>query len=261
MKERFGAKNSRSWLLRGGGGGRIGNVDTTLQRPLNNLTRSVIGGIASAVSGGPGNAIPAYDEPFTLGHSLEASQLMVDATRIIQEEAKLCQVMDPFAGSYCVEALTDQMESEILQIIEKIDSMGGSVPAIEKGYMQREMARSAYELQRRIENGEHAQVGVNCFTGEYELEVATNRLVPDPYDPEKRQQAEEKQILKLKKIKSERDNDRVNASLKRLEEAAGDHNVNLIPVILESVKHYATLGEMCGVLRKVFGEYEMPGAA
>ncbi len=260
VRDRFGSKNPRTWLLRGGGGGRIGNVDTTTQRPLNNLTRSVLGGIASAISGGPGNAIPAYDEPFGLGHSLEAMQLQIDATRIIQEEARLCDVIDPLAGSYFVEAITDQVEDETWKIIDKIESMGGAVAAIEKGYTQRQISKSAHEMQRKIESSEHAQVGVNRFLGEYELEVTTNRLVPDPYDPEKRQKAEEIQRAKLKKVKQERDNQQVETCLKRLRESAEDEKINLIPVILESVKAYATIGEMCGVLRDVFGEYESYGA-
>lgn len=260
MRERFGAKKPRSWLLRGGGGGRIGNVDTTIQRPLNNHTRSVLGGIASAISGGPGNAIPAYDEPLGLGHSMEAAQLMIDATRIIDEEAKLCDVTDPLAGSYYVEWLTDKMEAETWEIIEKIDSLGGAVSAIEKGYMQGEIARSAYETQRDIESGKRIQVGVNAFTGEHELEVATNRLVPYPYDPEKRQMAEDKQIAKLEKVRRQRDNASVEAAIKRLKETARDEDVNLIPVILEAVKTYATIGEMCNALREIFGEYESYGA-
>jgi methylmalonyl-CoA mutase N-terminal domain/subunit len=260
MRERFGAEKPRSWLLRGGGGGRIGNVDTTIQRPLNNHTRSVLGGIASAISGGPGNAIPSYDEPLGLGHSMEAAQLMIDATRIINEEAKLCDVTDPLAGSYYVEWLTDKMEAETREIIEKIDSLGGAVAAIERGYMQEQIAGSAYDTHKDIQSGKKIQVGVNAFTGEHELEVVTNRLVPYPYDPEKRELAEEKQIAKLGKVRRQRDNVSVEASLKRLKEAARDEDVNLIPVILEAVKTYATIGEMCNALREIFGEYESYGA-
>jgi len=257
MRERFGAKNPRSWMLRGAGGAMIGFISTTAQRPLNNLTRAVIGGVASALSGGPGMVIPPYDEPLGLGWSLEAQQLSTDAARIIQYEAKLCDVLDPLAGSYYIEALTDEIEAEAWDLIHKIDSMGGAVAAIEKGFYQQEIAKSAYQFQKEIESGERVVVGVNRFLGEHELEVSTTRLVEHPYDPVKRAQAEEKQIQSLKKVKKERDNDVVGACLRRLKEAARDESVNLIPPILEAVKAYASVGEMCHVLREVFGGYQI----
>ncbi|MDY6907288.1 MAG: methylmalonyl-CoA mutase family protein [Chloroflexota bacterium] len=257
MRERFKAKNPRSWLMREpGGGAHVGRVDLTSQRPLNNLTRTIAGGIMSALSGGPSHPIVPYDEPLGLGHSLEAQQLVTDGGRILQLECKLNSVIDPFAGSYFMESLTDQVEEEAWDILHKIDDMGGAVAAIEKGFMQREVARSAYDHQRKLETGEKVMVGVNRFTGEQELEVNTQRLVEHPYDPKRRDDAEEKQLAKLAQVKRERDNEKVQASLARLTEAAKDEDTNLIPVILESVKAYASIGEICGVLRQVFGEYQ-----
>lgn len=260
MRERFKAKNPRCWILRPSGGIIIGNYSTTVQRPLNNLTRAVIGGVCSALASGAPVAYPPYDEPLGLGWSLEAQQLNEDASRIMIHEARLCEVIDPFAGSYFMESLTDQMEEEIWEIINKVDAMGGAVAAIENGYMQREIARSAYEYQRQVETGERTVVGVNAFVGEQELEVQTSRLVAHPYDPKKREEAEARQLENLAKVKRERDNKAVKASLKRLKEAAQDESVNLIPPLMESVKLYATEGEMCGVLREVFGEYQAYGA-
>lgn len=261
IKERFGAKNPRTCLYRPSQWARQGDHSCTVQRPLNNFTRAVIGGIAGALSGGNPGVVPPYDEPLGLGWSLEALQLNEDARRIIQYEAGLCDVTDPLAGSYYVESLTDQIEHEAEEIIAQIDKMGGIAAAIESGFVQREISRSAYEYQRQVETGERVVVGVNAFTDEHELEVQTTRLVAYPYDPEKRARAEERQLANLKEVKRNRNNQEVKQSLKRLEQAAKDESVNLMPLILESVKAYATVGEICGVLRGVFGEYQPADAS
>jgi len=255
-KERLGAKNPRCWILRQAAAGHIGEVTKTVQRPLNNFIRSIVGGVASCVTGGgPFTGFP-YDEPLGLGHSLEGWQLQIDAMRILMHEARLCEVADPLAGSYYVESLTDEVEEQAWQELEKIEAMGGAVAAVENGYMQREIARSAYKFQQEVETKERVIVGVNRFIGEHELEVTTTRLVEHPYDPQKRAEAEEKQIARLAEVKRQRDNERVKACLKRLDEAARDESANTIPPILEAVKEYATLEEMCDVLRGVFGEFE-----
>jgi len=256
LRERFGAKNPRSMLLRQPHAAHIGCSATTLQRPLNNLVRTVVGGMASAMSGGPPEVWPPYDEPLGLGWSLEAIQLTEDAQRILQHEAKICEVIDPFAGSYFMESLTDQIEETCRMEFEKIQDMGGAVEAIEKGYMQQEVAKSAYERQKRIESGEDLVVGINCFTGEHELEVTTNRLVPHPYDPERMELAESKQIASLKEVKRTRDNRIVTRFLKELRETAESGTENLMPRFIECVKAYVTIQEMCDVLREVFGRYE-----
>ena len=261
MKERFGSKNPRNWRGRGLGNANIGSYDRTVRRPLNNLTRIVLGFVASALSGGdtftgaPPGGFP-YDEPLGLGHSLEAVQLNIDADRILRYEAGLREVIDPWAGSYYMESLTDQIEEEAWEIIKKIDTMGGAVAAIDQGYVQQEIARSAYEHQRKIESKEKIVVGVNEFLAEHELEVEINRAVPHPYDPVRRAEAEKKQVASLTKLKKERDNRQVKATLSRLEEVAKDESVNLIPPILEAVEAYASIGEICQVLRGVFGEYQ-----
>jgi methylmalonyl-CoA mutase N-terminal domain/subunit len=256
VKEKFGAKNERSMLLRMASTAHCGRVNCSVQRPLNNLTRSIVGGIAAALSGGPPNCNPPFDEPLGLGWSLEAIQLSEDAARILQNEARLTEVMDPLAGSYYVESLTDQVENAAWGEFDKIQSMGGVVKAIESGYLQREVARSAYERQKRLEEGQDLIIGVNCYTGESELEVQTTRLVAHPYDPERRENAEKVQIERLKEVKKSRDSRKVAELLKKLKGEAAREEINLFPTLIECVKAYATLQEMCDVLREVFGEYQ-----
>jgi methylmalonyl-CoA mutase N-terminal domain/subunit len=258
LKKRFKAKNPRSMIIRQPSTAHIGFSDTTIQRPLNNLTRAVMGAIAGALSGGQPAAIPPYDEPLGLGWSLEARQLMQDAGRILTCEARLLEVEDPFAGSYCMESLTDEIEKAAWDELKRIEKMGGIVSAIEDGYPQKEIARGAYEHSRKVKNGEVLIVGVNCFTGEHELDVETTRLVPHPYDPEKRARAEEHQIAALKKVKRTRDNKVVKRLLKELKQKAKKGDENLIPHLMECAKAYTTVQEVCDVFRDVFGEYEAP---
>ena len=257
-KERFKAKDPRSWIMREVGNNMSGTYTATVERPLNNLTRTVIGGVAAALSGDIPTCYPPYDESLRLGHSMEALQLTEDAGRILIHEARLCDVIDPLAGSYYVESLTDQIETEALEIIDRIDGMGGMVAAIESGYIDKEIAKSAYQYEKEIESGERVIVGVNRFVGESEIEVMTNRLVPDPYDPEKRAKAEASQIVKLVAIRKQRDNKAVAAALKRLKEAAQDGTVNIIPELVETVKTYASVGEIYQSVKEVFGTYQQP---
>jgi methylmalonyl-CoA mutase N-terminal domain/subunit len=150
LKNRFGAKNPRSMMIRQISTAHIGCSSTTLQRPLNNLSRAVVGGLAAGMSGGIPGTFPPYDEPLGLGHSLEAQQLSHDATRILIYEAKVGKVSDPWAGSYFMESLTNEIEEAAWEEFERIEKMGGAVPAIENGYMKKAVARSGYEKQKKI---------------------------------------------------------------------------------------------------------------
>ncbi|MFC1845960.1 methylmalonyl-CoA mutase family protein [Chloroflexota bacterium] len=255
MKERFGAKSPKSLRMREAGGGINGYWTATAQRPLNNLTRAALGGFAAALAGSIPTVMPAYDESLGLGWSTEGMQLSEDASRIIQYEVKATEVIDPFAGSYYMEAITDEIEKEACEIIKKIDEMGGAVAAIESGYMQRCIAQSCLEYQKRFEAGQEIVVGVNSFTGEQEIEVLPNRVVPYPYDPNKLAEAESRQLEKLARVKNERDEHQVITALDRLRESVRDDEVNLIYPLIEAVKAYATIGEMCGTLKEIFGEY------
>jgi methylmalonyl-CoA mutase N-terminal domain/subunit len=187
---------------------------------------------------------------------MEAIQLSEDAARILQHEARLVDVMDPLAGSYYVESLTDEIESGAWAEFDKIQAMGGAVAAVENGYMERGIARSAYERQKRLEEGKDLIVGVNCYTGEGELEVETARLVPHPYDAERRESAERKQLANLREVKRTRDGKKAAALLGELKRAAAREEVNLFPQLIECVKAYATVQEICDTLREVFGDYK-----
>ena len=258
MKERFKAKSKRTMMMKTNLLARTLESDYTIQRPLNNLTRSVIGGIAAAMVGGTpssGTGFP-WDEPLGLGHSDEAWQLQRDAARIIQFEAKLGEVMDPLAGSYYIENLTDEIEKDAWEIYNKIEELGGSLAAIEKGWMQQEIARAAYKQQKDVESQNKIMVGANSFKGEGEIEVMTERKVAHPYDPKKREEAEKYQIAKLAKLRKERDNTAVEKTLSRLKKAAQDETINLMPFFIDAVKTYATIGEMSDALREIFGEHQ-----
>ena len=255
LKERFGAKNPRSMMIRQNAGAHMGPINTTIQRPLNNLTRAVIGGMAAGMSGSiPFGAMPPWDEPLGLGHSLEAHQLGDDATRIMIYEAKLGEVLDPWAGSYFMESLTNKIENAAKEEFDKIEEMGGFVAAIENGYVRQAIARNAYERQKRIENLEDFVIGVNCFAGPNELEVMTERSVPEIYSAELIATAEKRQKENLTKLKKERNNNDVSRTLKNLKEHAKDENINLMPDIMMCVGCYATVQEISDVLREVFGE-------
>ncbi|MDQ7783988.1 MAG: methylmalonyl-CoA mutase family protein [Desulfomonilaceae bacterium] len=254
LRERFGAKNPRSMMIRQIATAHVGCTSTTLQRPLNNLIRAVVGALAGAMSGGVPLAFPPYDEPLGLGHSLEAQQLAHDATRILIYEAKVGEVVDPWCGSYFMESLTNEIEEAARLELEKIEKMGGAVAAVDNGYMHRAIAKSAYERQKRLETREEFQVGVNCFDGPHELELSTGRTVPEVYDAELLNSAEERQKATLKQVKRERHERETARALNELHRRARDGYANLLPEILDCVKSYATLQEICDVLREVFGE-------
>lgn len=252
MRERFHSQNPANWIYKELGGGLAGYWPCTKQRPLNNLVRVAIGAVFSALIGDPPALEPPFDEPLGLGHSIEARQLAADAARIIVEECRLADVSDALAGSYYIEFLTHKYEQELVVIIDKIDEMGGAVKAVESGWMKSEIIRSAEEFQRKEETGEVVRVGVNKYAETDEIEVMPPRTLP--YKTERKENAEQRQLANLQKVKNERNNKKVQACLERIENAARNNRINLIPLFVEAVKEYATLGEICGVLRNVFGE-------
>ncbi len=256
MRDRLGSTYPGNWIYKELGGILTGYWTATKNRALNNLTRTVIGAALSAMQGdSPLLVEPPYDEALGLGHSLEAQQLCEDAARIILEECKLGDVLDPLAGSYYIEHLTAEYEQEIWDFIKKIDEMGGAAAAVENGWIKKECVRQAYEYMQAMERGEEVQVGVNKYTGPEEINVTTPRTLP--YDHLKRMDSEERQLAKLKKIKAERNNDNVRDCLKIIKEKAQDEKVNLIPYFIDAVKEYTSLGEICNTLREVFGEAQI----
>jgi methylmalonyl-CoA mutase N-terminal domain/subunit len=252
MRDRFRSKNPSNWAIKELGGGLIGASSCTKQRPINNLVRAVLGAAFSALIGEPPLVHPPFDEPLGLGHSKEATQLSADATRIIIEECNLCDVLDPLAGSYYVESLTNQYEKEIFDILSRVDEMGGAVNAIESGWMKGEVMRSAGEFQRKIELGDIVSVGVNKYADPDELEIMISRT--SPYKTERKEDAEKRQIANLHALKKARNNAKVQTCLDKIKNAAEDENENLIPFFVDAVKEYVSIGEICGVLRDVFGE-------
>ena len=245
MHERFGAKDPRSWMLRTHV--QTGGATLTAQQAENNIVRAALQGLASVLGGVQSLALSCYDEALALPTEL-AQRIAVRTQQIIAYESGVTDTVDPLAGSYYVESLTNELEAKANEYLEKIEDMGGAVAAIEFGYMQREIQEAAWRYQQEVENGERTIVGVNKFQLEGEEPRPIFRV-----DPE----VERAQVQRLRAIKVERDNAAVAVSLNRLQDAArGDEN--LLPSILEAVKAYATVGEMCAVLRQVFGDYQPP---
>ena len=240
MRERFGAEDARSCMFRT----HIQTGGSTLvaQQPLNNIVRATIQTLAAVLSGIQSLAVASYDEALCLPTE-EAVQLSLRTQQIIAYESGVADTVDPLAGSYYVEFLTDTLGAEIKRYIEKIDSLGGAVAAIEQGYQQREIQESSCRYQSEVESGKQVVVGVNKFTSPYPKLTRLLRVDPG---------VERKQKERLARVKGNRDQAKVVASLKNLEEVARTGE-NTMPAFLECVEAYATIGEMCDILRRVFG--------
>jgi methylmalonyl-CoA mutase N-terminal domain/subunit len=244
MKERFGATNPKSWMLRVHT--QTAGSMLTAQQPDNNVVRVALQTAAAVMGGTQSLHTNSKDEALAL--PTEASvRVALRTQQIVAEESGLADTVDPLGGSYYVEALTNQIEAECWDYIKKIDDLGGAVIAIEKGYIQREIQDSAYKWQMEVEKKERIIVGVNKY-----------QIQEKPPEGLLRVDASvgEFQKGKLAKMKAARDNAAVAAKLAALEVACKDESVNLMPVIKDAVLAYATLGEVCGVMRKVFGEYQ-----
>ena len=243
MKERFGAHSPKSQMLRFHV--HTGGSLLTAQQTDNNIVRITWQALAAILGGTQSLATCAKDEAVGLPTE-ESARLALRTQQLLAYESGATKTIDPLGGSYYVEALTDKIEKEAMDYIAKIDAMGGAMASIEKGYMQAEMGRSAYLLQKEIENGERVVVGVNKFIQEETQTVEF--LTVDPV-------AGEKQCQRLQEMKVGRDNGAVAQSLRKLRVAATGTD-NLMPYLIEAAKTYATLGEICNVLRDIFGEYK-----
>ena len=217
----------------------------TAHQTQNNIVRVAFQALAAVLGGTQSLHTNSMDEALCLP-SEEAVQVALRTQQLIAHESGVCDTIDPLAGSYYVEALTQEIERRAEAYIQKVDEMGGAPSAIEKGFVQREIKDSAYQYQREIETGKRVVVGMNRF--QVEEEKPTNLLRVDP-------SVRISQVERLTKLRSERDNDRVSKSLSGLKRVAEGRD-NLMPSILSAVKAYATLGEICDVLRGVFGEYQ-----
>ncbi|MCK4443152.1 MAG: methylmalonyl-CoA mutase, partial [Thermoplasmata archaeon] len=243
MKDRFGAKEDRSMMLRFHT--QTSGVSLTAQQPENNVIRVAIQALAAVLGGTQSLHTNSMDEALALP-SEHAATLALRTQQVIAHESGVTNTIDPLAGSFYVESLTDEIEKKALEYIERIDQMGGVEKAIESGYIQQEIADSAYRYQKEVESKERFVVGVNKFRSEETGPTDILRV-----DPE----VENRQKAGLDAVKKERDGTKVNQSLEELKEAA-KKDTNLVPLVLECVKNLATLGEISDVLREVFGKYE-----
>lgn len=245
MKERFGAKKPSSLRLRFHT--QTAGCSLTAQQTENNVVRVALEALASVLGGTQSLHTNSMDEALALP-SETAVRVALRTQQILAHESGVVNSIDPCAGSYFVESLTNQIESEAVKYIEKIDDMGGMENAIEKGYPQHEIHDSAYKYQQTVESGARAVVGVNIYQMAEKPTIELLRVDAA---------VEQRQLDKLRKIKQERDNNKVKQSLSEIQRVANSDE-NLMPVILEAVEHYTTLGEICDVLRGVYGIYE-PG--
>jgi methylmalonyl-CoA mutase N-terminal domain/subunit len=255
MRERYGAKNPESWKLRFHT--QTAGCSLTEQQPLNNIIRVTIQALAAVLGGTQSLHTNSYDEALALP-SEEAVRIALRTQQIIAYESGVADTIDPLAGSYFVEALTNEIERAALDYIKKIEEMGhgsileGVLAGIENGFFQREIAQAAYEYQKQVESGEQIIVGVNKYVMPQDEKAKVKILRVDP-------EVQRRQIERLKRVRAERDNRAVKRALERLEEAARSRE-NTMPYILEAVKAYASVGEIMEVLKKVHGAYREPAS-
>jgi methylmalonyl-CoA mutase N-terminal domain/subunit len=241
MRDRFGAKDPRSMMLRFHT--QTGGVTLTAQQPENNIVRTAIQALAAVLGGTQSLHTNSMDEALALP-SEKAVQIALRTQQVIAYESGAADVVDPLGGSYYLETLTDSIEEEARRYIERIEEIGGALAAIEQGFQQREIQENSYRLQKQVEAGRRTVVGMNKFQteeapveGGFRLDAAVAQ----------------RQIDRLKRVRAQRDSARAQALLARLEETARS-DTNLIPVLIECVENYVTLGEICSILRNVFGE-------
>jgi methylmalonyl-CoA mutase N-terminal domain/subunit len=243
MKERFGARNPRSWWMRFHT--QTAGCSLTAQQPELNLVRTAIQALAAVMGGTQSLHTNSWDEALALP-SEKAARLALRTQQIIAHESGAANTVDPLGGSFFVENLTNQMEEECYQYFRQIEDLGGVIPAIEAGFFQREIAEASYRYQREIETKERISVGVNEYIMDEPIEIPI--LAMDA-------EGEQRERQRLARVRSERDSGRASQCLEALREAC-QGSENLMPYILDAVNAYCTLGEICGVMREVFGEYQ-----
>jgi methylmalonyl-CoA mutase N-terminal domain/subunit len=244
VRERFGVNDARAQALRFHT--QTGGSTLTAQQPYNNIVRVALQAMSAVLGGTQSLHANSFDEALGLPSELAAT-LSVRTQQIIAHESNVASVADPLGGSYLVEALTTELESGARALIEEVDRRGGAIAAIESGFTQEAIQESAYRFQQAVEEGRRVVVGVNRFQGD-EDEVEIVKISP---------QHEREQVEALKRLRAERDGHLVEARLEAVKKAA-EGSENLLPPMREALRAYATIGEVCGVLRELFGEYR-PG--
>jgi len=242
MRQRFGASNPKACQLRFHA--QTGGSTLTAQQPENNIVRVTLQALAAVLGGAQSLHTNSRDEALALPTE-QSVQIALRTQQIIAYESGVADTIDPLAGSYLIEALTDAIEQQACTYIEQIDKLGGALAAIEQGFFSREIQEAAYRYQQAVESGEQVIVGVNAFTVEEDLSFELHRIDPA---------IEARQRERLALLRNSRDRERVSALLSRLE-ATARGTENLMPLFIECVENDITLGEICGVLRRVFGEY------
>jgi methylmalonyl-CoA mutase N-terminal domain/subunit len=248
MKDRLQAKDPKSYTLKFAAGG--GGLWMTKRQPLNNIGRAMIVALASALGGAQSVLLAAYDEPFAIPTE-DSARISLNLQNILVHEVGITDTIDPLAGSYFVEALTDEIDRKIVETMEWVEKHGGMLSLIEKGDIQRQLARQAMAEEMRVQKGESALVGVNRFVAEEEK--GEEDMVFHEPDPMTRQ----RQVERLAKVKKERDPRKVESALTELKKAAVE-GTNLMPPLIQTVKTYATLAEMVRVFKDVWGTYSAP---
>ena len=241
VTERFGARSPRSMTLRFHT--QTGGATLTAQQPENNVVRTTIQALAAVLGGTQSLHTNSMDEALALPTE-KAAQLALRTQQVIGYESGVADVIDPLGGSYYVERLTDRIEAEVMRYLDRIDDMGGALPAIEMGFQQKDIQESSWRTQQQIDSGERVVVGVNRFTADDEEPPEILRLDKKIVN---------RQVERLNRVRSERDGIRVERLLQQLEEVA-QSDANLIPTFIECVEGYVTIGEICRVLRRVYGE-------
>ena len=243
MRERFKARNPRSWMLRFHT--QTAGSTLTAQQPENNIVRTAIQAMAAVLGGTQSLHTNSFDEALALPTE-EAARIALRTQQIIAFESGAPQTVDPLAGSYYIESLTNEIEKRAAEYLDKIDAMGGMLKAIERGYVQQEIQNAAYDYQRAIDSHEAVVVGMNRFTIEEEKSVPIQRIDPA---------LEPKQVERVRAVRAKRDPKAWQAAMKAVEDTARSGD-NLMPRILAAVEAYATVGEISDAMRKVFGEYK-----
>ena len=245
MRERFGAKNARTWWLRFHA--QTAGVSLTKQQPLNNVVRTTVQALAAVLGGAQSLHTNSYDEAYQVPNE-EAARIALRTQQILAHESGVANTIDPLGGSYFVEWLTDYMEDEAYKYFDRIEALGGVIPAIRKGFFQQEIANSSYRYQKEVEDRERIIVGVNEYVEDEETEVTPLRVTKAAYN---------RQLARLKAIRDKRDAAKWRKSIDALRKAA-EGDANMMPLIVDCVRAEATLGEICDTLREVFGTWEEP---
>ena len=219
------------------------------QQPLNNVVRTTRQALAAVLGGTQSLHTNSYDETYALPTE-DAATLALRTQQIIADETGIASVVDPLAGSYFIETLTDQMEAAAWEYIDKIDAMGGIVKAVEEGYPQREIARSAYEFQRQVDSGQRSIVGVNKYINEGEDDAIPTLKIE--------MEKERAQIERVRAVRARRDPAAAARALEAVRDAVRNEDKNVMPPIIEAVKSYVTLGEICDIFRQELGEHRDP---